>query len=172
MSDADKPNPPAEIDETLPDIVKHFLRKGYQLEDIHLDQNGRWFHRGEVFENEKLIALFSRSVGRTEGGTWILEVGPFTYPIRVDDTGFFVERLLFDRGKSAAPLMHLSDQTTERLDVATLTYEPEGRLYCTIRQGAFRARFLKPAYYALSDYFVERDAAVWLEIGGAHQRLI
>lgn len=171
MSDADK-QAACEIDETLPDIVKHFLRKGYQLEDIHLDENGRWFHRGEAFENERLIALFSRSVGRTEGGTWILEVGPFTYPIRVDDTGFFVERLVFDRGESSAPLMYLSDQTTERLDVATLSYKPEGRLFCTIRNGAFRARFLKPAYYALADYFVEADDGIWVRIGAEGQRLM
>jgi hypothetical protein len=157
-----------DIDETLPEVVKGFLRRGYQLEDIHLDARGKWTHEGGDFENPKIIALFSRSVGRTDGGTWVLEVGPFTYPIRVDDTGFFVERVDLD---AEPPLLHLSDESTEELDVATLTYQPHGRLYCAVKGGKFRARFKKPAYYALAEHFTERDGGIWVDLAGASRRL-
>ncbi len=157
-----------EIDETLPEVVKNFLRKGYQLQEIRLGANGKWTHEGLDFENPKIIALFSRSVGRTEGGTWVLEVGRFTYPIVVEDTGFFVDRI--DLNQSPA-LLHLSDETTEELNPTTLAYEPEGRLYCTIKDGEFRARFKRPPYYALAEHFVEDDGTVFVEMGGTRHEL-
>ena len=157
-----------EIDETLPETVKKFLRKGYQLEEIRLDATGKWTHEGLDFENPKITDLFSRSVGRTEGGTWVLEVGRFTYPITVDDTGFFVERI--DLGQ-APPQLHLSDETAEALDPRSLEYKPEGRLYCTVKGGEFRARFKKPAYYALTDNFVEDDGTIYVELGDERCRL-
>lgn len=165
----DTDSAPPEIDETLPEVVKGFLRRGYQLEDIHLDRRGRWTHQGEPFENQKIIALFSRSVGRTDGGTWVLEVPPYTYPIRVEDTGFFVEQI--DCNASPARV-YLSDESSEDFDLSTLSYEPEGRLYCTIKDGQFRARFKKPAYYALAEYFVEEDDGIWAELGGVRVHLL
>lgn len=157
-----------EIDETLPEVVKDYLRKGFELEEIRLDATGKWTHEGLDFENTKLIALFSRSVGRTDGGTWVLEVGPFTYPITVEDTGFFVERV--DLTSSPA-LLHLSDETTEELAPCTVTYEPEGRLYCAVKGGEFRARFKRPAYYALAERFVDVDGAVFVELGGERYQI-
>lgn len=151
-----------EIDETLPETVKKFLRQGYQLEEIRLDATGKWTHEGLDFENPKITDLFSRSVGRTEGGTWVLEIGRFTYPITVDDTGFFVERIELGQ---APPKLHLSDETTDTLDPTTLAYEPEGRLYCEVKGGEFRARFKKPAYYALADNFGEDDGTIYVEFG-------
>ena len=76
------------IDETLPEVVKNFLRKGYTLENITLHETGQWTHEGLDFENPKVIDLFYRSVSRTEGGTWVLDIPPFTYPIEVEDAGF------------------------------------------------------------------------------------
>ncbi|MFP4597358.1 MAG: hypothetical protein ACOC9J_05205 [Persicimonas sp.] len=152
-----------DIDETLPEVVKNYLRQGYELEEIRLDATGKWTHEGLDFENPNLIDLFTRSVDRTEGGTWVLEVGPFTYPITVEDTGFFVERI--DLSQSP-PLLKLSDETAEPLDPTTLEYKPEGRLYCTVKDGEFRARFKRPAYYALAEQFVEEDGKVAVEIDG------
>lgn len=165
---ADQNKPDMDIDETLPELVKSFLRKGYELEEIRLDATGKWTHEGLDFENPKIIELFSRSVGRTDGGTWVLEVGRFTYPITVDDTGFFVERI--DLVESP-PRLHLSDQTSEELDPSTLEYQPEGRLYCTVKGGEFRARFKRPAYYALAENFVERDGTVFVELGDDRYQL-
>mgnify|MGYP000542467247 CR=1 FL=1 len=67
-----------EIDETLPELVQNFLKKGGKLESIRLHADGRWTHEGCDFENDRIVKLFSRSVGRTPGGTWVLEIGvPF-----------------------------------------------------------------------------------------------
>lgn len=155
--------PEDEIDPTLPDVVKNFLRSGAELEEIRLDERGRWTHEGLDFENPRIIDLFSRSVGRTEGGTWVLEVGRFTYPITVEDCGFFVERVDFDEDP---PLLELSDQTEDRLDPTTLEYEGDGKLYCRVKEGKFRARFAWEAYHAVADRLVERDGDVFLTWDG------
>jgi hypothetical protein len=157
-----------EIDETLPEVVKDFLRSGAELEEIRLDERGEWTHEGLDFENERIIGLFDRSVNRTEGGTWVLEVGRFTYPITVDDVGFFVER--FD-DSTDPPTLKLSDETEEPLVIDSLDYEAGGKLYCSIKDGEFRARFKRPAYYDAVDYVIEEDGELIFEYGDQRQRL-
>jgi len=157
-----------EIDETLPDVVKDFLRSGAELEEIRLDDRGRWTHEGLDFENQRIIDLFSRSVDRTEGGTWVLEVGRFTYPITVDDVGFFVER--FD-DSTDPPTIKLSDETREQLDIDSLEYEPGGRLYCHIKEGRFRARFKRDAYYDAAEYVIEDDGELLFDFNGSRTHL-
>ncbi len=152
------------IDETLPDVVQQFLRAGHKLERIVLHENGVWRHEGLDFENPRIIDLFFKSVGQTEGGTWILEVGPFTYPIAVERTGFFVTGFSFESGQ-----IILSDHTEELLDASTLVYEPEGKLFCRVKSGAFEARFLKDAYYKLAQRVEEGPDGLYVEwLGQPH----
>lgn len=148
-----------EIDETLPEVVKSFLRKGAKLEEIRLLASGDWTHEGLAFENPRIIDLFNRSIGRTAGGTWVLEIGQFTYPIEVDDAAYFVERIAFD---THAVMLALSDGSHEQLDPTTLRYAPEGRLYCDIKSGAANARFKRGAYYAVAEYIEEQAGGGWL----------
>ncbi|MFB6262026.1 MAG: DUF1285 domain-containing protein [Bradymonadaceae bacterium] len=156
------------IDDTLPDIVQEFLESGADLEEIRLDARGEWTHEGLDFENQKIIDLFNRSVDRTDGGTWVLEVGRFTYPITVEDTGFFVEQVDLE---TSPPLLRLSDGTTETLDPDTLEYESGGRLYCRVKNGEFRARFKRPAYYDLADRCERQDGGIYLELDDRRVRL-
>ncbi len=161
MSDQNPPGRTEDgIDETLPNVVKDFLRSGADLEEIRLDERGRWTHEGLDFENSRIIRLFARSVDRTEGGTWVLEVGRFTYPITVEDCGFFVQRVDFG---TDPPTLYLSDQTKEPLEPDTLDYQGEGKLYCSVKNGDFRARFKWHAYYGLAEQLVERNGKVFLE---------
>ncbi len=152
-----------DIDSTLPEVVQDFLRSGAKLQEIRLDARGTWTHEGLSFENPRILDLFSRSVDRTEGGTWVLEVGRFTYPITVEDTGFFVERVDWS---TSPPTLHISDETTEELDVDTLEYRPGGRLYCEIKDGDFRARFKRSAYHSITDYLAEDDGHIIATIDG------
>lgn len=160
-------SPQQEIDPTLPPLVQSFLAKGGQLESIRLDAEGRWWHRDGLFNNEKIMALFWRSVDRTEGGTWVLRVGRFTYPIEVDDTGFFVERVRFQgQGQQERATLHLSDETQEELDPSTLRYQEGRGLYCQIKQGRFEAHFKRPAYYAFQERFQEAPEGFQVDLGG------
>lgn len=151
-----------DIDPTLPQVVQDFLRSGAKLQEIRLDDRGQWTHEGLMFDNRRIIDLFFRNVGRTEGGTWVLEIGRFTYPITVDDTGFFVDSVDWS---STPPTLRLSDGTTEALDVDSLHYEPKGRLYCRIKDGAFRARFKRSAYHSIMDHLREDDGQILFVMG-------
>ena len=152
-----------EIDETLPEVVKNFLRAGARLQNISLTEKGEWKHEGLDFENPKIIDLFSRSVGRTRGGTWVLEIGQYTYPITVERTGYFVVHVDLD---ASPPVLSISDGTREPLDVASVTYEPDGKLFCRIKSGEFEARFKRAAYYALATLIHETDDGIALCISG------
>lgn len=153
---------PNKIDPTLPEIVQKFLRSGARLEEIRLDSRGRWTHEGLAFQNERLIRLFSRSIDRTEGGTWVLRIGSFTYPIVVEDTGFFVEHVDW----STVPArISLSDESVEELDLQSLSYLPEGRLYCLVKDRQFKSRFLRDAYHSVMEFLYEADGQIWLRHG-------
>ncbi len=154
---------PIEIDETLPETVKGFLRKGYTLENITLHEQGHWTHEGLFFENQKVIDLFSRSVARTAGGTWVLDIPPFTYPIEVEDVGFFVTHASVT---GDAPSVTVTDGYTYPLDPSSIRYAGGGRLYCAIRDGDFEARFLRSVYHGLADHMREQDGRIVLAVGG------
>lgn len=152
----------SDIDETLPETVKAFLHRGAKLEEIRLHRDGRWTHEGLDFENRRIIELFQRSIGRTDGGTWVLEIGQFTYPIEVDDAPYFVEQIALD---VVPARLAISDQTEETLDPASLRYAPEGRLYCRVKSNAFDARFKRPAYYDIAEQIEEAGDRWWFHHG-------
>lgn len=166
--DANEGRPEDEIDPTLPEVVKNFLRSGAELEEIRLDERGKWTHEGLDFENPRIIDLFSRSVDRTEGGTWVLEVGRFTYPITVENTGFFVERIDFD---TDPPTIKISDGTEEELDPETLDYQGNGELYCRIKDGEFRARFKWQAYHQIGEHLEQEGDELYLTWRGGRASL-
>jgi hypothetical protein len=83
-------------DPDIPDGLRRALAAGLALETIHLDARGRWSHEGERFVNRRLSALFHRSVVCTSAGTWLLSIPPYTYPITVEDCGWFVVRVHSD----------------------------------------------------------------------------
>lgn len=156
-------------DETMPQVVREHLMRGGVLEDITLHAEGWWSHQGGRFVHERLIEAFFRNVDRSEGGTWLLRLGRFTYPITVEDTGFFVERVYREQGRT---WVALSDASCEPLDVASLAYGPDGRLVARVKQGRFEARFMRSVYHAvLADAQAEGDE-VWLEVDGQRVRLI
>ena len=152
----------ADIDETLPDVVKRFLRAGATLETIRLDANGKWTHEGLDFENPRIIDLFNRSVNRTAGGTWVLEIGRYTYPIEVEDTAIFVESI----DLTPPVTVRLSNGVTERLDLTTLHYRAPDRLTCVTGEH-FVARFKRRPYHDLLALLDERDGDLVVVVNGA-----
>jgi hypothetical protein len=163
-------------DETLPAPVRQFLAAGGQLEQIVLDEQGLWSHQGEPFQNPALIALFSRSLVRTPGGTWLVHIPPFSYPVEVRDTPYFVRSA---RGAGDEVFLHLSDDSEERLDPATLRYVEGRGLYCRVKAGRVNAderpgsaaRLLRPAYFALSSLISEEPGGFFFTLAGQRSQV-
>jgi hypothetical protein len=154
-------------DDSLPAPVRRALEGGAALERIELDAEGGWRHAGEPFTHPNLIALFHRSIGRTAGGTYVLSIPPFTYPILVLDTPRFVRHVRIDKAPGAGGVtLLLSDGSEEALDPSTLAHVAERGLYCRVGAERWLARFLRPAYYALAELLVEEGGAYSLELPG------
>ena len=157
----------AGIDPTLPEAVRRFLASGAALESIRLDDRGQWWHRGGHIENERVLDLFYRSVSRTCGGTWVLEIGRFTYPIEVEDTPFFIDSFQVDlRDTDEVIVLSLMGGHREELQLDTLRYTEGLGLSCAVFGGRFRARFMRDPYHRLAERLVEVDGEFALVISG------
>lgn len=151
-----------EIDETLPEVVKNFLRKGAKLENITLHANGTWTHEGAPVENRNVAQAFYRHIERTQGGTWVIHMEPYTYPIEVEDVGFFVDRVTAD---GSALELTLLGNTKLHLDAENLVFQEPDRLYVELPNG-HRARFLRSAYNTIMQYLDEDERGYVLDFGG------
>ena len=151
-------------DLTVPEPVRKALERGLPLDEIRIDGVGQWWHNGVLIEHDRIIKLFSRSVTVTEGGTFVLQIGPYTYPIVVDDTPLFVATAIVDEAAGEVRA-RLNDGTEERLDLATLDCEPDGRLKVRVKDGHLNARFLRRAFHDLIDYLDETSDGYVLRVG-------
>lgn len=152
-------------DPTIPEPVRKALASGMVLEEIRLDAHGRWWHRGEAIDHPRIVQLFSESVQQTEGGTFVLHIWHFTYPIVVVDTPYFVVRI--DWRSEGPPQLVLNDGSTEALSPDALRLDGT-RLVIPVKDGQMTARFLRDAYHDLLDR-VEDDDGVWVLALGAQR---
>jgi hypothetical protein len=76
-----------------------------------------------------------------------LEIGEDKADVVIEDTPWVVTAVDGDPQSGFAVV--LNDDTREPLDPATLVVGRDDVLYCRVKGGAYEARFLRPAYYAL-----------------------
>src|SRR5690554_713517 len=93
MTTLDQLRQQAILDEQIPETVRKFLAAGAPLEDIRLNRFGQWFHEGEPFINQKLARLFHQSLKQTDQGNWFLHIAPYSYPVTVELTDLFIDRI-------------------------------------------------------------------------------
>lgn len=151
----------ASDDADVPETVRRFLAAGAPLEEIRLDARGRWWHEGEPFENRRLMALFHRSLQRTGQGTWILSIPPYTYPVLVDETGHFVDRV---EASAEGILLRLLDGTRRPADTGRFYTDGGERILVHLEEGAW-ARVVGDAYRALLEDLDEEAGEWWTRVG-------
>lgn len=123
---------------------------------ISFRRDGNWYTDEERIDNPRIALLFSKSIQQNPDGSYFLKVGDERASISVEDTPYVV-RTLEDDGLDGF-LMVLNDEEREPLDAATLEVGGDNALYARVKGGAFRARFLRNAYYHLADR-LESDGA-------------
>lgn len=137
-------------DEGIPATVRKFLSQGAALEDIRLDAYGRWFHEGEPFINQNLARLFHRSLRRTDQGTWFLHIEPYSYPVTVELTDAFIDRL-----KNVQQHTYAHFVGDDRDQWTAISLEPlysDAQEILAIEHGGRAVRFVKQAYRDLSEH--------------------
>lgn len=121
---------------------------------IHTDKlsfraDGRWYADDEPILHKKLALLFSRYVRRKPTGgyeIWIDE--RYHADVEIEDTPFVVTAI--DADPEDDLYVELNDASTERLDTRTLEVGSHDVLYCRVKGGSERARFLRSAYNQLA----------------------
>jgi hypothetical protein len=126
---------------------------------IRIDKEGVWYYKGSEMFRKEIVNLFYSNLRRDESGKYIIELENDRCYLEVEDTAFViraVRRALSEKDGSPVFFLMLSDDTVDVLDPATLWVGKDNVLYCTVKENRFEARFLRPAYYQLTDH-VEYD---------------
>jgi hypothetical protein len=124
---------------------------------LKFGSDGRWYVDGEPIVHERLALLFSRYLRRKPGGgfeIWIDE--RYHADVEVEDTPYVVTGV----GPASSPgsagfTLRLSDGSSEPLDPDSLQVGAGNVLYCRVKSGSERARFLRHTYYQLAHFIEE-----------------
>ena len=122
---------------------------------ISFRRDGNWYSDDERIDNPRIALLFSRSIRRNPDGSYYLQVAEERAAITVEDTPYVVKSIEGDAARGFT--LVLNDEEHEELDPATLEVGADNVLYCRVKGGTERARFLRSAYYHLSPGFEADD---------------
>jgi hypothetical protein len=137
---------------------------------ISFRKDGNWYSDEERIDNPRIALLFSQSINQNPDGSWFLQVAEERATISVEDTPYVVKGI-DDDGKGGFMLI-LNDDTREAMDPASLEVGADNVLYARVKDGNYRARFLRPAYYHLSANFGSDGAGrFFIQIGGTRYPL-
>ncbi|MBU2552755.1 MAG: DUF1285 domain-containing protein [Proteobacteria bacterium] len=133
---------------------------------IRVDKEGRMTHLGAPMIHEGINRLLMEHVRLDEKGRYIIEFNGQRCYVDVEDTFFVIQRLDRVAEESESFFVTLNDGTRERLDPSSLSQGRENVLYARVKAGRFPARFLRPSYYQLAEFIVEKNGSFVLPVGG------
>jgi len=139
---------------------------------IVIDKEGNWSYNGLPIINRRIVLYFCELLEAAPGGGYQLRTEQEICPVEVQDTPFVVTALWPSCGPEEGFFIKLNDDTVEPLDVKTLVIGAENIPYCAVKQGRFRARFLRAPYYRLAESVQqEGEASFFIELNGTRQYL-
>jgi hypothetical protein len=136
---------------------------------IFIDKEGGWYHKGAEMVHREFIRLFYEHMEMDAEGRYVIHWQGERCYVDVEDTAFVVRRVSYLSGKAGhrgALILSLSDDSTEALAEETLVIGKENVLYCTVKKGAFPARFNRAAYYQLAEHVEEEGGQFYLSVEG------
>jgi len=137
---------------------------------ISFRRDGNWYSDDERIDNPRIGLLFSQSIKRNPDGSYYLQVAEERASITLEDTPYVVKSLEDDQ--LGGFMIVLNDETREPLDPANLEIGTDNVLYALVKNGDARARFLRSAYYHLSDRFEsDPDGRFYLNVRGKRHPL-
>jgi len=119
---------------------------------LFLDKEGRWFHEGVEITHERTCRLFSKNIRRDATGRYSVRVGRESAEVVVEDVPYIVRSVTIQEGPGGRAndyILHLNDETQEFLAHGSLAVSRQNVLYCMVKGGSERARFLRTAYYQI-----------------------
>lgn len=152
----------------IPDYIKELIASGTGIDEILIDKEDVWYHNGEKFINEKILNFFRKSVNITADGEYVISYGEYTYPVKVEDTAYFVTGVVINGfGDFEKIQINLSSGETEELNCNTLYCKKNNALYCRIKQGRMPAKFKRsPSFEILERLEDSDDGKFYLRLCG------
>jgi hypothetical protein len=116
----------------------------WTLPKLRVDVDGDWYDDDVQITHHGVLANLQGNLRRDAGGYFIQT--RVRIPVDVADAPFVVTRV---ERRGAGLRVWLNDGSEEDVDRATLRTGPNDVPYCTVKGGAFEARFSRAAAYQL-----------------------
>jgi hypothetical protein len=134
---------------------------GAENPELVIDKEGTWLYNGLPIVNKAIYLFFNQNLEYNQAGDgYQLRVGAEVSPVAVEDTPFVVTDVVL----VSLPLqgegffkIFLNDETEEELNLESLSVGKDNVLYCAVKDGKFRARFLRPSYYRLTEHMLQEE---------------
>ena len=138
------------------------------VKSIFIDKEGRWFYKGLEMVRRDIVLLFYGNLHRDRQGQYLIRMGKEESYLEVEDTPFVISRVDLRCHGEAEACFHvwLNDDSREVLNLDTLSVGKGNVLYCSVKEGAFPARFQRPAYYQLSEHVQEENGKYLISLNG------
>ncbi len=117
---------------------------------IHFGKDGWWYANDERIQNQRINTLFSQCLRKNAQGEYEIVLGRDRARVEIEDTPYVVTQVAGAPGPGFT--LRLNDESEERLSPSTLTIGAHDVLYCKVKGQKHAARFLRPAYYQLTQY--------------------
>ncbi len=121
--------------------------------NIRIDKDGVWYYKGAEMFRREIVNFFYQNLRQDESGRYLIELPNDRCYLDVEDAPFVVKsvhRAVSEADSRVSIHLLLSDDTVEPLDPETLRIGNDNVLYCSVRNQAFAARFLRASYYQLA----------------------
>jgi hypothetical protein len=135
----------------------------WKLPDLRIDRDGDWYDEGIQVTHPGILANLRTNLRKDSEGYFIQT--RVRISVKVDDAPFVLARIE-RRGEALHAV--LNDGSEERIDPASIRLGRGDAPYCTVKAGAFEARFSRAATFqllALADYD-ETSGRGALRLGG------
>jgi len=140
------------------------MEENIPLYDIRIDKEGTWYFRGAEMFRREIVNYFYEHIRLDSSGRYLIELPGDRCYVDVEDTAFVVKGVHFGKGSpdgGEGIIATLSDDSVEMIDPDTLCIGLQNVIYCSVKKGAFTARFSRAGYYQLAErieYDVEQDS--------------
>ena len=117
---------------------------------IHFGKDGWWYANDERIQNQRINKLFSQCLQKNAQGEYEIVLGRDRARVEIEDSPYVVTQVAGDSEQGFS--LRLNDDSEERLSPHTLTIGANDVLYCQVKGQKHAARFLRPAYYQLTQH--------------------
>ena len=137
--------------------------RGNKEPRVFIDSRGRWFHDGIKITHRWTYLENNKNLDIDEDGRLFVEEQGCRVYVKCEDTPFVVTMVAKTEDGFS---VRLNDESREKLDLTTLSIAEQNIPYIRVKNGKFKARLLRAAYYELMKHAGKDEKGFYLEFGG------